>query len=133
MSSVDDGGQSKRAKQRARKRAEKLAKGEKDDNGVDDAEEEEEEEVKDKLKSLVGSTASFTFKTETVVGKTSDEKDSDSSKKLTKELRAIEKKLKAIAELEQRDSTTLNPDQVAKISMKKDLEEEKKRLEKSVS
>jgi hypothetical protein len=132
LSSVDDGGQSKRAKQRAKKRAEKLAKGEKDDNGVDDAE-EEEEEVKDKLKLLVGSTASLTLKTETAVSKTSDEKESDASKELTKELRAIEKKLKAIAELEQRDSTTLNPDQVAKISMKKDLEEQKKRFEKSVS
>jgi len=134
MSSVDDGGQSKRAKQRARKRAEKLARGEKDDNGVDDAEEEEEEvEVKDKMKSLVGSTASLTFKTETLVSKTSNEKETDASKELTKELRAIEKKLKAIAELEQSDSTTLNPDQVAKISMKKDLEEQKKRLENSVS
>ena len=101
---------------------------------MDDAEEEEEEvDVKVNLKSLVGSTASLTLKTETAVSKTSDEKESDASKELTKELRAIEKKLKAIAELEQRDSTTLNPDQVAKISMKKDLEEQRKLLEKSVN
>lgn len=120
-----EGGQSKRAKQRAKKRAEKLARGEIDDG-------EEEEEVVDvkktlvsNLETIVASAASMSIKTVSVVSKGGDEKGVDS----LKELRAIEKKLKAIAELEQRDVSTLNPDQVAKVGMKNALEDQKKRIE----
>jgi len=129
---VEEGGQSKRAKQRAKKRAEKLARGEMDDG----EEEEEEREVVDvkkksesKVEAIVSSAASMSIQTVSVVSKGGDEKGADS----LKELRAIEKKLKAIAELEQRDVSTLNADQVAKIGMKKEFEEQKKRIEDSLN
>ena len=116
-SDVGEIGQSKRAKQRAKKRAEKLAKGEVD-TGDDDGDEVEKEGG---LKTIVSSMSSG--KIEPSV-KTGDEKGLD----VAKELRAIEKKLKAITELESKDGATLNADQKLKIAAKKELIEQKEKL-----